>query len=95
MQEFSEQAASTIIGLISTESNSESEACEVEYLNQQSNQACSKYLNECTTCFSNYHLRIFSRDFQIPLIYSQVSIMSNSMVFSDFKESIKACDFDN
>jgi hypothetical protein len=31
-QEFSEQAASTITGLISTESNLESEACEVEVL---------------------------------------------------------------
>jgi hypothetical protein len=31
-QEFLEQAASTITGLISTESNSESEACEVEVL---------------------------------------------------------------
>jgi hypothetical protein len=31
-QEFSELAASTITGLISTESNSESEACEVEVL---------------------------------------------------------------
>jgi hypothetical protein len=29
-QEFSEQAASTITGLISIESNSKSEACEVE-----------------------------------------------------------------
>jgi len=31
-QEFSEQAASTIIGLVSTESNSKSEACEGEVL---------------------------------------------------------------
>jgi len=60
-QEFSEQAASTITSLISTESNSES-----DLRIQQSNQACSKYLNEYTACFSNYHLRIFSRDFQIP-----------------------------
>jgi hypothetical protein len=31
-QEFSKQAASIITGLISTEANSESEACEVEVL---------------------------------------------------------------
>jgi hypothetical protein len=31
-QKFSEQAASTITGLISTESNSKSKACEVEVL---------------------------------------------------------------
>jgi hypothetical protein len=31
-QELSEEAASTITGLISTKSNSESEACEVEVL---------------------------------------------------------------
>jgi hypothetical protein len=67
-QEFSEQPASSITGLISTESNSKSEACEVEALISSTIKAGLLY----EAYSSNYHLRNFSRDFQIPLIYTQV-----------------------
>jgi hypothetical protein len=89
-QEFSElskQAVSTITGLITIESNSELEACALKLSTIKSG------LLEISEWIQSMLFKLSQENFSN--FFSSESIMSNSTVFSNFKESIKACDSDN
>jgi len=90
-QVLSKQAVSSITGLISIESNSESEACEVEVL--KSLRIKSGLLEISVWIQSMVFKLLLENFFKISSdsynLFSSASTVSKSMVFSDFKESIK------
>jgi hypothetical protein len=96
-QELSKQAVSTITGLIIMESNSESEVCEIEALKSSTIKPGLLGISEGiqNMLFKLSLEKKFKRSSDSFNLFSSVSIMSRSMVFTNFKESIKACDLDN